>query len=142
MTNISTHANYQACTPYSDALHYPQEGLASLLGSADGGGHSCVIGMNLLLVSEAIKPLGTFSKHVATEWMPCPLSSGIILVARLAITGLGRWDTLLDVAESMLESMCGTAGITIRGWCSGNRISCIGCVCTSKEGRTSGEFEN
>jgi hypothetical protein len=27
-----------------------------------------------------------------------------------------------------------TTHITTRGWCSGNRISCIGCVCkTSKE---------
>jgi hypothetical protein len=32
--------------------------------------------------------------------------------------------------------------ITTRGWCSGSRISCIGCVCTSKEGRRSGELEN
>jgi hypothetical protein len=54
--------------------------------------------------------VGAFSKHVATKWMPCPLSSGIILVARLAVTGLGGWDTLFDVPESILESMCGTAG--------------------------------
>jgi hypothetical protein len=43
--------------------------------------------------------------------MPCPVTSGIILVARLAGTSLGGWDTFFDVAESILESMCGTAGI-------------------------------
>jgi hypothetical protein len=35
---------------------------------------------------------------------------GIILVTRLAVTGLGGWDTLFDVGESILESTCGTAG--------------------------------
>jgi len=42
--------------------------------------------------------------------MPCPLSSGIILVARLAVADLGGWDTLFDVGESILESTCGTVG--------------------------------
>jgi hypothetical protein len=54
--------------------------------------------------------VGAFSKHVATKWMPCPLSSGINLVARLTVTGLGRLDTPLDVVESILESICETIG--------------------------------
>jgi hypothetical protein len=34
-----------------------------------------------------------------------------------------------------------SSSITTRGWCSGSRISCIGCVCTSKERRRrSGEL--
>jgi hypothetical protein len=52
--------------------------------------------------------VGTFSKHVATKSMLCPLSSSTILVARLAITGLGGWDILFDVVESILKSMCRT----------------------------------
>ena len=56
-----------------------------------------------------------FSKHVATKWMLYPLSSSIILVARLAIIGLGRWDMLFNVAESILELTCGTIGNGLKG---------------------------
>jgi hypothetical protein len=43
-----------------------------------------------------------FNKHVAIKWMPCPASTGNILVACVARCDLG---VLLDVTESMLEPM-------------------------------------
>jgi hypothetical protein len=54
--------------------------------------------------------VGAFSKHVATKWMLCPVSSGIILVARLVGASLGEWHRIFDVAESIFESMCRVVG--------------------------------
>jgi hypothetical protein len=39
-----------------------------------------------------------------------PLSSSIILVACLAITGLGKWDILFNIAEFILELIYRTIG--------------------------------
>jgi hypothetical protein len=47
---------------------------------------------------------------VAIKWILCPVTSGTILVDRLAETSLGVGDTLRDVIESMIESMGGTVG--------------------------------
>jgi hypothetical protein len=48
-----------------------------------------------------------FNKHVAIKWTPCPAPTGIILVARVARSNSG---VLLDVIESILESVLGNAG--------------------------------
>jgi hypothetical protein len=53
-------------------------------------------------------------------------------------------DCPINVRSTSLNASESTQSITTRGWCSGNRISCIGCVCkTSIERREerSGELE-